>query len=441
MDILKLSFNTELINSDLGKAKDNLHYSKPKSELDKKAFNDCKNNLNSAKQQQKELIVKFEGDEARYKSLKKYGEVLKLVEKLLGLIPSSLENLSTEELEEKLEELLKYRKRNEMQVMFIFYQNMITDLLCNLVTIEKDYQLGNISASQALSSVKSSKQQIKEHVNDMPEILRPTLEEASYLVKLYETSYSAEDTESKSMEASPLKQSTFSEKNQMLFTNLNDKTNDLISKVGNLSTSISNFEPQVDLTSISKQLVAAQEMLSTDDWDVKTFDNTVKDLKKNTLDLTDKQVASNKENKKIATEIKDCSKSATELTKTFYKEFSRETFDDITKRTMEDKDVLYEVKASLANDENLNTTIGTQVANTILAQIDADSDFASKVASDPNAAVEVKNDTITDEVANQAMELKSETLTLEEEREMTKLLGQDGELDEEEMKKKLQNKI
>ena len=55
MDIIKLSLSTELINSDLSKAKDNLHDSKPKSELDKKAFNDCKNNLTSAKQQQKEL--------------------------------------------------------------------------------------------------------------------------------------------------------------------------------------------------------------------------------------------------------------------------------------------------------------------------------------------------------------------------------------------------
>ena len=65
------------------------------------------------------ILVKKYG----YKVLKKYGEVLQLVEKLFGLLPSDLSNLSTTELEEKLEELLKSRKKNETQMQFIFFQN------------------------------------------------------------------------------------------------------------------------------------------------------------------------------------------------------------------------------------------------------------------------------------------------------------------------------
>ena len=118
----ELNSALEVHIKNVGLPKDNL-------ELNEQSTNNFKNVLFKAKETQEKLSRKVEKDAKRFKLMQKYGDILRKLETLLSLLPSSLENLSVDELTKKLEELIKTRKRNEQQIIFIFCQNLFTNTL------------------------------------------------------------------------------------------------------------------------------------------------------------------------------------------------------------------------------------------------------------------------------------------------------------------------
>lgn len=320
------------INKDFDLAIKSLHKTKRKAELDKKTFDKAKETLSNAKVSQKKAVNANEDDKKHFKLMRRYGDVLHLVEKLLGLIPSNLSNMSTEELEEKLKELLNSRKNNKQQMMFMFYQNLISDLLTNLISIETKYLNKEISSSQAREYVQESKKQIKEYSKQSPESLKPTLKDASDLVRLYENNYNAENNANFGLPGPNLISTELNQRHRETFEHLNKKTTSMISEIGSLSKDISQFEPQVDLSSIITQIGQTESLISKEDWDLKAVESSISTLETTTSGLIDKQVDKNHQKEKIEGNIKSLTDDSKDLSLTSVTDISKASAQDISVR-------------------------------------------------------------------------------------------------------------
>lgn len=383
--IFDLKNEAASINHDLELSKKTLHETKMKAKLDKKTFDKTKDLLKSAQSSQKFHVSMNEKDDKRFKALRKYGDALRLVENLLGLIPSNLNNLSTEELEEKLQELLKSRRNNETQMLFIFYQNMITDLLTNLISIEKDCREQRISTRQAYEYIQESKQQIKECAKEAPNSLQQTIKDASDLVRAYEQNYNAFSDENHGPLSQPLKTTELSSHHRESFEDLNKRTSSLIANVGDLSNDISHFEPQVNLSPIADKLEQTEFILRHENWDVKEFNSAVKDLESTTVKLTDKQTDLNRQNEKIETTIKKTSKEATDLSS--IKDFSADVSFDLVARINQTERNIVSLEGDLNQNDDFLLFMVPAFACAIESQFCADEAFgatAPGVVNDPN---------------------------------------------------------
>ncbi len=412
--VYELQEESKKFNLQLESSTEELHNSKIKK-LNKQQVEHTKQTLKTAIDLQKINSKKYEKDKKRYKVIKKYGEVLRMVEKLLGLIPSDLNNLSTEELEEKLKELLSSRKKNEDQMIFVFYQNMVTDLLKNLTNIEKDFVNKRISASQAHKCVQESKKQIKEYYKEAPEILKPTIKDASYLVNLYEQSYNAFDNNNYSLPEPAIKTTELNSTHQAVFEKLNKDTNSLISNVNSLSYDLSNFEPQVDLSKLSKQLETTEHISRIDDWDIKQMDTAVNDLKSTTTTLTDKQIDLNHQNEKLEEKIKDLTLDSKELSSTSMKEISNETYIDTNIR-VKSNTIQTQVMQEQLQDTEDDFLFGLIIASALLmdTQMCADQEFGETLAQDPKAdTINMETNSIT-QGRNAAYTLQDQAKAMQE---------------------------
>ena len=382
--IKSIQNEAERLNYDLELSTSSLHEVKI-NQVDKETFNKTENKFNSAKKLQKTNIKKYEDDKKRYKIMKKYGEVLHLVEKLLGLIPSDLTNLSHEELEEKLKELLKSRKNTENQMLFVFYQNLISDLLTNLTRIEEDYVNKRISSKQAYDSVQESKAQIKEYYKEAPESLKEPIKNASYLVSLYEESYNRENIENFNPTSTELKSTEFNPKHKEIFSSLNEQTNSLISNVNSLSTNLSNFEPQVDLNPLSKNLEKTEFISSLDNWDPAEMQTAVEDLKSTTVSLTYKQIDLNNQREQLESDITTLTETSKDLSAKSTQNTSNETYMDTTIRVASHTTQTQLMQENLHEDDDdfwLGIILAT--ALTMNSQVIADQEYCDTISQDPN---------------------------------------------------------
>lgn len=433
LSINELKAKNYELNSSLESSSKNSKLSLSNLELNKKQSKDLKTLFNKSLKNQKDQIKNYENSKKKFKLLKKYGEILEKIEKLLGLIPNDLSNLSLDELSEKVEELIKTRKRNELQFIFTFYQNLYSNSLQNLLTIEKDYQNGVISSKDALSSVKSIKKEIAEQEANTPTILKQTKEEVKALINLYEDTFSQDIVENVSGVRSQLKTTGFNTQHAILFEKLNTNTQELISNINSLSSKISTFEPQVDLTPLTASLQETDELINKDSWDADTLSSNIMKLENTTSSLTDKQIEKNNENEQLANEIKETTEKTTKISKTSMEQISTETFNDATKRNKDTQEVVAEIPELVtANDATtMPTTIAEQYANVVIAQADADIDFGDKLSTDPNAAVAHKDNNEVNTTKDSALDLHSKMEEIEQENDMTFKIKNEEDDDEE----------
>ncbi len=400
--------------------------------LDNHVVNSAKDKLKNAQKNQKASVKAFEKNEKKFKVLKKYGEVLAKVERLLGLIPSELSNLSIDELSAKLEELLQTRKNNIFQLNLIFYQNMLSDLLTNLVNIEKDFQEGSISSAEALARVKEAKHDVKHHINDMPPVMYEPLTQASELVKLYENSYAGIQEATSKEQSSSLIKTEIKPEHELLFNTLTDKTKDLLTKVNNLSQDLSRFEPQVDLSKLTKDLKNTEDILELEHWDVDDMDSAVEKLNQTTTILTELQIEKNEEYATLSESIEEITTKSSELNSETIKEISKETFKQAVERAETTRETIKEVDDIPLENNMFATDIKKQFTETVLSQLAVDHENTDIVAINPEASVAYKDNSINEEVQQEAEELQLRVSQYELENGMMKALENNPEDEEDE---------
>ena len=261
-------------------------------------------------------------------------------------------------------------------------------------------------------------------------VLGQPMEEASYLLDIYEKTFNAEQQLTSSGNGINLLTTDLNTRHEVLFSKLNLDTKALMNQVGSLSSDLNNFESHVDLTKLTQCLKSTDEVLQKEDWKASDLNVAVSDLKSTTVSLTDKQVQLNQTNEKLEAEIKDCTEKASEFTEISMLEISRETFKEMTERAEQTNEIAEDTVAILENDENLNTTLGSQIAETISGQMDADVRVGDKLAADPNASVVTRSIETTNEAADVAVELKNSVLTLEQQRQLMLQLELKKEADE-----------
>ncbi len=417
------------ITSKLSLVTDDLKVPKNNLTPDTKSQQNLKDMVQKAKTTQKEKVKLHEKDDKKYKVFKRYGEILAKIENLLGLLPAGAKHLSLDELIEELQELMKSRKRNEQQMLFMFFQNLYSTTLKNLMTLEKDFQSGAISQSEAKKSIRIIQSQIEKEENHVPKVLEDTHNEVKQLVNLYSNSFSFDKTQTQKLTTS-LTQPDLSTENKLIFEKLNTETSQLLESLSTLNTNLSNFEPQVDLSQLAKNLQATETLAQSDVLDVDRLDSSLSTLESTTNHLTDEQVEKNSTSSKLAEEIQTLTTQSTELEETSMKEVSTQTFETTHERANETIVTLEEVEAIINSDEVLPEAISEQIANTITAQIEADIDFCDKVCSDPNSASALFDKSASEEALEHAEELKSLVEQKQIEKGLVLTLKQNEELED-----------
>lgn len=413
-EFINIDGRTALIDGDIAAATYSLSEPKPNIDIDKKQIETTTIELNKSKEAAVLSVKKNENNDARYKIIRKYAEVLKNITHLIDLIPTDVENLSTTELEEKLEELLATRKNNNNQIHFIFYQNLISDLLTNLMNIEKDFNNGAITADEAYASVQNSKQQIQSYVKDMPPVLKPTIEEASFLVQQYEKGFGSIIQSNEGGEKTPLKVTELSATQVELLTSLNGRTEDILKDVSSITEDLSSFQPQVDLGALNTLLGPARELVESDNWTIDQMTVIVDGLDSTVNGLIGEQVDKNNQNYSIQRRIETCTQQTSSLSTISANDFAVETFNNITERSEQNTETLAEVQESV-EENTLSDDIGNQFAETVDIQADADEVLVNAVLSDPKVDNLAYSKTAIDKEKDASQDLKDVILTKQEE--------------------------
>ena len=405
----------------------------PNLKIDTDGNNKFSENLDKIIKKQKDTMQNYEGDNVearkRFRVLKRYGEVLEKVKKLLGIIPSDLENLSTEELYEKLEELLKTKKHNNLQMIFNFFQNLYTESINNLLSIEKDFQEGNLSSDDALKNVQKVKSEVLEQEDQNPKILDNTKKEVTNLIEDYENFYKIEKKQTEASAETFIEPYDMSDEHKILIENINKKAQSTLSEVKNLSADLSSFEPQVDLAPLAKNLENTEACLDSDIWNPDDLDSEITKLENTTNILTAEQTDKNEQRTELSERITQLSTTTTEDIKTSTHDVSKETFTEASKRANNTKETAQEIN-ELVDEDKISTSIGAQYAETIIEQMETDHEFCTTVAQNPNAAVEYKELEDIDNALTEADILKDKSLSFEEKQVLIKQLDLERDDDE-----------
>ena len=170
----------------------------------------------------------------------------------------------------------------------------------------------------------------------------------------------------------------------------------------------------MDLSALTNNLKDTHKILETENFDVNNMNSAVADLENTTLSLTSKQLELNKENNSLVSRINDCSHAIIESSQLSMKEISRETFINMSERAETNETTLGEIKDLVEDEGKTPLDIGSQTANTIIAQIDADKEFANKLATDPNVEISALQLEKLEKSEDVAELLNSDILTLEE---------------------------
>lgn len=413
-EFINIDGRTALIDDNLVSATNSLSEPKPNIDIDKKQIETTTIELNKSKDAAVLSVKKNEHNDARYKIIRKYAEVLKNISHLINLIPTDVENLSTTELEEKLQELLATRKKNNDQSHFIFYQNLISDLLTNLMNIEKDFNNGAITADEAYASVQNAKQQIQSYAKEIPPVLKPTIEEASFLVQQYEKGFGTILETNVSGDKTPLKVTELSATQVEMLTSLNGKTEDILKDISSITEDLSSFQPQVDLGALNTLLGPARELVESDNWTIDQMSVIVDGLDSSVNGLIGEQVDKNNQSYNIQRKIETCTQQTTSLSTSSANDFAVETFNNITERTEQNTEVLAEVQESV-EESSLSDDIGNQFAETVYIQSEADEALVGEILADPKVDNLVYSKAPIDKERDASLDLKDIILSKQEE--------------------------
>lgn len=365
-------------------------------------LNDLKKFIDVAIKNKKDVTKLNENKKRRYKLMQKYGDVLNKVFKLLNIMPTNFDDLSMTEINKNLEELNLSRKKNYNIMRFDHYQNLFAEITNRLLKIEKDFQNGVISSKDAREQVIALEE--KMDTVYMPSVLKKSKEELDYLISCYKQEFqSASHIESLNLTFSTSKKmETFNLKQK--FQTLNNRTNELTSKIVNLHTDISEFNPNVDLSPLFKMLTSTNEAVLKEDWKYPDVNSQVNDLNRLTDKLTSEQLNKNNKHEELADRVKELNKETIETKTECSFEIIQTMHKNANIRSKQSIEILEDVEEQNNVSENF-TNIAEQYANVVNEQANVDNETCLRVTQEKNAKT-----LFNTELSTEAIE-KSEELT------------------------------
>ena len=337
---------------------------------------------------QDNLMKANEKKKKKFKVLQDYGYVLKDVEALADLISTDFTDLSMESVSKELESLIKSRNTTTNQITFTFYQDLFTHITDELLELEESYQKGELSSSQAHEKVASLSNQLESNASEIPETMNSSRDDLRHLINMYKEGFSAEKQENVSSLAENY---NLSDDSKIRFENLNIKTKELSTKVTNLSTALSKFEPNAQLNGLYDQLKSTDEFFKNENWTADDASVKVADLKLTTETLTREQTLKNKDHASYATQITSLSTEIKETSKTSVKEISQKIFEQASARANKTVEKIDKVEELAEGNMSMPENTATQYAYAMESLTIADAENATDLASNENVDAELFN--------------------------------------------------
>lgn len=427
IELQVLKESNKLINHELTVLSNNIKNPIESSIDSKKQADELKTQLSTASEHKKTTAKTYEKDKKRFKLLQKYGDVLNQIEKLLEIHAVSTEDLSMEELAEKLEYLVKTRKFNYSQISFTTYQNLFSDITSKLLEVESKFQNGEIKEADASAEIKALKIKLNQNTHNVPTELMYSKESLSELIDSYDSCYnnpkqiiSSKDDE---------KDSLINPESKLIFENLNNKTKELNIEVSQLQTKITNFEPQVDLSTLTEKLKSTDKMFDVANFDPDSVSVAVSDLSTLTNNLHNEQLDKNKDHEKLSNEIKSATAKTTDIASVSIKQLSEITFKQAQKRADKVIDEVENLQELSEGENSLPQSVGEKHTEAILDQLADDEEYCNKLSAQPDVE-NAFNNTAKTEQAQEKIEKVQEhfaNLTKEEQALLQLKLEQEKE--------------
>lgn len=337
---------------------------------------DCREILEKAKKHRNDKLAYYEDSPKEYKAIKRYGEVLDKVERLLGIIPEPKKEFKLEDLAKKMQELVNSRKKVSNQTTFSYFQNVLTNTITNMLNVERDFQSGAINEKTAKAQMGTLITELRENraqvPNEMMNLLGDNFDQAMKMAEMYEKSF-ANVGEQKIKYRTKFVDTDLSERQKIITSELNVKTQTLMANIASLDSKMCEFEPQVDLNELTKYMEKADNIMDDMVFDPDNLDSAVTDIELTTENLTREQTYKNEQSESITSEIT----SVTEQTEALSKESLNKTADAYIENLVERGEVAREnaeyvqelVKEGVLNEDivqEINATANEQLVDDVL---------------------------------------------------------------------------
>jgi len=427
IELQVLKESNKLINFELSVLTNELKTPAELNTNSQKQAEELKTQLSTASEHKKQTTKSYEKDKKRYKLLQKYGDVLNQIEKLLEIHAVSTEDLSMEELAQKLEYLAKTRKFNYSQISFTTYQNLFSDITSKLLEVESKFQNGEIKEADASAEIKALKFKLNQNTHNIPTELTYSKESLSDLIDSYESCYN--NPKGLATNKDGINEPLINPESKLIFENLNNRTQELNFEVSELKIQVANFEPQVDLSTLTEKLKSTDTIFDATNFDVDGASYAVNDLSNLTNNLYNEQLDKNKDHEKLSNEIKSATAKTTDMTTVSIKQMSEITFKQAQKRADKVIDEVENLQELSEGENSLPQSVGEKHTEAILDQLADDAEYCNKLSAQPDVENVFNNVERTEEAQEKVEQVQEHfsNLTKEEQALLQLKLEQEKE--------------
>lgn len=345
----------------------------------------CKNMLEKAQKHRNERLAYYENRPKEYKAIKRYGQVLEKVERLLKIIPEPKKEFSLEDLADKMKKLIESRQKMTNHTTFTYFQNVLTNSITNLLNIEREFQSGALNETSAKSKSTELIRELRENrmqiPNDMMWLLGSSFDQAIKMAEMYEQTF-ANLHEKKQRMGLKFVDTDLSEREKIVTSELNFKTQALMANISSLDSKLSDFEPQVDLSALTGKIEKADKIMEGMVFDADNLDSAVTDIELAADNLTSEQNYKNQQSDSLTIEINSLTQRTEKLSKETIEQTTYAIKLNLNARldaTMTNSEYIQD----LVEDGVINEDVAEAISNTMQSQASADKTVAPKL--DANA--------------------------------------------------------
>ena len=365
----------------------------------------CKNMLEKAQKHRNERLAYYENRPKEYKAIKRYGQVLEKVERLLKIIPEPKKEFSLEDLADKMKKLIESRQKMTNHTTFTYFQNVLTNSITNLLNIEREFQSGALNETSAKSKSTELIRELRENrmqiPNDMMWLLGSSFDQAIKMAEMYEQTF-ANLHEKKQRMGLKFVDTDLSEREKIVTSELNFKTQALMANISSLDSKLSDFEPQVDLTALTGKIEKADKIMEDVVFDADNLDSAVTDIELAADNLTSEQNYKNQQSDSLTIEINSLTQKTEKLSKETIEQTTYAIKLNLNARldaTMTNSEYIQD----LVEDGVINEDVAEAISDTMQSQASADKMVAPKL--DANAVAPCNAMNVAEQLEDCAAEI------------------------------------